>query len=70
MQSKETEDIYRTVEPQFHFDTRIRFGLILLQLLYYHCFEMDFYNAIVLLIHTKYKFKIKNFRKIPKQSVN
>lgn len=24
MQSKETEDIYRTTEPQTHFDTRIR----------------------------------------------
>uniref|UniRef100_A0A915CBY4 PCI domain-containing protein n=1 Tax=Parascaris univalens TaxID=6257 RepID=A0A915CBY4_PARUN len=27
MQSKETEDIYRTTEPQTHFDTRIRYCL-------------------------------------------
>ncbi|VDM97059.1 unnamed protein product [Thelazia callipaeda] len=27
MQSKETEDVYRTTEPQWHFDTRIRYCL-------------------------------------------
>ena len=26
MQSSETADIYRTVEPQMHFDTRIRYA--------------------------------------------